>query len=430
MRLRYAPPLWAGIVGLVTFFADISVAGTLLPFFVEDILHTPPARVVGIATSFQYASATVGLVLTGALADCIGLRRTIMLACTANMLLLNVQGFVRSVPVLMIVRCLIGSVSTYALGLSWVAMLAPPSRLARWMAWTVCAAQAGISGAGLIAGSMRGRDLYLASAIVSVLPATAAIVLAGARDPVLPKATVATSGDDVDAPQRSSAPLRAAFRHRYLQAVAVAPFVQGTLIGGIFQVLTPYVLKTTHGFREDSVARVFQLGGLGALIAHAVLTPWLSSRPWRHRAAQALSLITAAALVVYGALGDQHPAVALALPTVAFVCTAINLGICNLMIAMFAMRMAPEALGRITGLTRCLFTLGWCSLPALLLPLRTSSGLLAPCGLVAGLFTVLAILLQFAAHLPEAPSSYAAAASGCSSSLAAEQEATSSTSTA
>ena len=68
-------------------------------------------------------------------------------------------------------------------------------------------------------------------------------------------------------------------------------------------------------------------------------------------------------------------AVALALPTVAFVCTAVNLGVCNLMIAMFAMRIAPEALGRITGLTRCLFTLGWCSLPALLVPLRAAASL-------------------------------------------------------
>ena len=51
MRLRrYAPPLWAGIVGLVTFFVDISVAGTLLPFFVDDVLHAP-STVVGIATT-------------------------------------------------------------------------------------------------------------------------------------------------------------------------------------------------------------------------------------------------------------------------------------------------------------------------------------------------------------------------------------------
>lgn len=400
MRLRrYAPPLWAGIVGLVTFFVDISVAGTLLPFFVDDVLQAP-SSVVGIAILLQYASATIGLVLTGMLADHIGPRRTIILTCAVNVLLLNVQGFVRSVPALFVVRCLIGAASTYALGLSWVAMLAPPSRLARWMAWTVCAAQAGISGAGLIAGAMRGSDLYLASAIVSALPAIAVIVLAGARDPVLPKTTAATS---------TTEPLRSAFRHRYLKAVAVAPFVQGTLIGGVFQVLTPYVLKTTHGFREDSVARLFQLGGFFALIAHAVVTPWLSSRPWRHRAAQALSLITAAVLVVYGALGERYAAVALALPTVAFVCTAVNLGVCNLMIAMFAMRIAPEALGRITGLTRCLFTLGWCSLPALLVPLRAAAGgsLLAPCGLVAGLFVMLAALLQFCATLPQAAPSYA-----------------------
>ena len=51
--------LWSGIVGLMTFFADIGTAGTLMPFFVDDVLSSR-AEWVGIATTTQYAAATVG----------------------------------------------------------------------------------------------------------------------------------------------------------------------------------------------------------------------------------------------------------------------------------------------------------------------------------------------------------------------------------
>jgi hypothetical protein len=44
-----------------------------------------------------------------------------------------------------------------------------------------------------------------------------------------------------------------------------------------------------------------QVGGLCALLTHASLTPYLSGVPWRHRAAQGLSALTAASSLAYGA---------------------------------------------------------------------------------------------------------------------------------
>ena len=76
-----------------------------------------------------------------------------------------------------------------------------------------------------------------------------------------------------------------------------------------------------------------------------------------------------------------------------------------------ARAVAPAALGALTGLTRCLFTLGYCALPASLVPLLEAGGLIAPCALVAALFGVKAALLQLATRLPNAADGGAAAAS-------------------
>ena len=64
----------------------------------------------------------------------------------------------------------------------------------------------------------------------------------------------------------------------------------------------------------------------------------------------------------------------------------VSLGIVNYMVALLARAIAPEALGALTGLTRCLFTLGYCVLPASLVPMLNAAGLIAPCALMASLF--------------------------------------------
>ena len=86
------PPLWAGILSLTCFFTSISVFGGLLPFFVEDVLGEPKTF-VGVAISTYYAFATAGQFFTGFLSDIIGIRRTIIGACLANVLLLNMGSF-------------------------------------------------------------------------------------------------------------------------------------------------------------------------------------------------------------------------------------------------------------------------------------------------------------------------------------------------
>ena len=117
-------------------------------------------------------------------------------------------------------------------------------------------------------------------------------------------------------------------------------------------------------------------------------------------------------------LGERHASAALALPALGFVATACGLGVVNVMVphrpiasalphhctsaslrlctpctrctpctpctpaplqvALLARAVAPEAIGTLTGLTRCLFTLGYCALPAPLVPLLQVGGPLAP----------------------------------------------------
>ena len=101
-------------------------------------------------------------------------------------------------------------------------------------------------------------------------------------------------------------------------------------------------------------------------------------------------------------LGERYASATLVLPAFGFVATACGLGVVNVMVALLARAVAPETIGTLTGLTRCLFTLGYCTLPAPLVPLLQAGGLIAPCALVAALFVVTAALLQLAAHLPDA----------------------------
>ena len=108
---RYPPPLWIGTLAITVFFADISVTGTLQPFYIDEVLHAD-VEWVGAAITAQFACATVGMPLTGLLADAIGLRRTLILVCTANVVLLNIVGWTRSIAELLVVRCLLGLAST------------------------------------------------------------------------------------------------------------------------------------------------------------------------------------------------------------------------------------------------------------------------------------------------------------------------------
>ena len=64
--------------------------------------------------------------------------------------------------------------------------------------------------------------------------------------------------------------------------------------------------------------------------------------------------------------------------------------------------MAPAGLSTITGLTRCLFTLGYCVLPAFVVPMLQATSLVGPAALAASLFVLSALLLQMAAKLPPA----------------------------
>lgn len=176
--MRHEPPIWVGIVSLITFFSETSVAATLLPFFVDEVLHANVEWVGSALTAF-YVGASVGLLVSGWMADTIGLRKTLLIVSTLNAGLVNLQGWVRSPAALIAVRAAFGLTITYALGLSWVATLAPKARLARWMAASVLIAQASLMAGGFIAGTMKGSQLSLACGIISVFPALTGSCLPG-----------------------------------------------------------------------------------------------------------------------------------------------------------------------------------------------------------------------------------------------------------
>lgn len=340
------------------------------------------------------------------------------------------------------------------------------------MSAAVCGAQAAVLVGGLIAGALRGDQLYVASILVAVPAAVVCIQLLGSLEvgqPQTPRRSEPSPtelGSDaettelgsgaqttggcaspptepargaetkeaqhdgglaspatraVDTPFTSdvapaaapAATAPAGSAHggglvrvlgmRYFWAVAFAPFVQGAAIGATFQIYAPMLLKLVHGWEEGEVARMFQLGGLAALIAHATVTPWLSSRPWRVRAVQAIHSANALLLVAYGHVGRHSAPLALALPVILFVGTAVSLGIVNYMVALFARTVVPDSLSALTGLTRCLFTLGFATLPAAYATMVAAGQLMAPCIIGAALFGASALLMQAATTLP-APS--------------------------
>ena len=407
------PPLWAGILSLTVFFSCIPVFGTLLPFYVEDVLGESRSW-VGVGISSYYIAATLGMAVTGWLSDVIGIRRVIIGACIGNVALLNCVTLVRSIGALIALMALLGFCTTYALALIWVTRVVPGPRLARWLAWAVCLGVASVMLGGFLAGAMTGSQIGLACAITCTPQAVAAVGLLLAKD--VPRAALRppqlATGTNVgaSAPGAASASSRAGLKRamstRYMLCICFAPLCQGFRIAGVVQTLAPITLKAVHGWEESRVGILYQAGGFGAILGHFFLTPYLSSRPWRHRAVQALSLLIMSLLIVYGLVGDNpdYPVVALVLPLMFFILTALCLGICNFMVALCARAVAPEAVGAITGLTRCLFTLGNSIMPVIVLPLADVGGLRLPCFVIAGAFLLKAILLTWCEKVPGAPS--------------------------
>jgi hypothetical protein len=237
-------------------------------------------------------------------------------------------------------------------------------------------------------------------------PAVPAAAAPAATDAAADDATAEAKEEKPPPPPKSKATTRGALakvvRTRYFWACAWSPFVQGTYMGAMMQTLAPLVLKSLHNWPESDVARIFQLCGFGGLIAHASATPYFSSKAWRHRAVQGLSITNAGLLIAYGLLGKTYSHAALVLPIIGFINTAVCLGIVNFMCALLARTIAPEALGSVTGLTRCLFTLGYASMPAAFVPMLTAGNLLAPCLIVATMFASKVVLLEWGARkLPE-----------------------------
>jgi len=389
---------WPGILSVVTFFAASSVYGTSLVFFVEDTLQASRSWLSVIFTS-SAACAAVGFALTGMLADAIGTRFTIILASLANVLLLNLVGLVPSVEWLVPLFCLgpLGLCSTYALGLSWVSQTAPRARLARWLSLSVAAAQCGIMLGGVTSAGL--GQLWRSSLVLSALPALTVGGLVCSREPACRASSAKTADGDTPTAltggraQHMRTALCCSLRQPQFGVLAFAAFVQGTYIGS-FNVLMPVLLKTVHQLNEPAIARLFLYSGLGAALSHISATPYFSGRRWRHRAVQLFSLVKSFLLVLLGLTGEKSRVVAIVVPVLCFVQTALCLGVTNVMVAIYAQTQNPAALGVLTGLTRSLFALGSMLINAIALPLFDVAGLIAPCLFMSSLFALAAFLMQ------------------------------------
>jgi hypothetical protein len=84
-------------------------------------------------------------------------------------------------------------------------------------------------------------------------------------------------------------------------------------------------------------------------------------------------------------------------------CVCVCVCVCVCGVSVFARTVVPDSLSALTGLTRCLFTLGFATLPAAYATMVAAGQLMAPCIIGAALFGASALLMQAATTLP-APS--------------------------
>jgi len=387
MRGLWNPPPWTGALALVTYFSDIGVSSTLLPFFLTDSIGIE-REWAGRLFAVQYASATLGLMITGWISDSVGHRRTLIAVMLAQAAVLNVQGHCSSLSALIACRVVQGFFASYGLALSWVAHVSAPANLNRNLAVAIFAAQGSISLGGLVAGQLSGQQFWIANLVQSSVPLSNAITLSLSCEPVVHSPPVA------DVPRPLEGLRTIARSSRVFVAAAFTTFAMGCSIG-LLTTLSPLLLKEDYGLPQSDIGRVFLVGGVAALCCHATVTPYFCKS---HPEASVLvfSLLNVGVIAALAGWNWSAAALLFSLTVYSYVTTAVSLGVCNFLIARAARTIAPEAVAVATGITRSLFTLGQAVMPLLSVQLRAAAGEWLPFTMQALLFGMAGVAMAFA----------------------------------
>lgn len=387
----WEPSHWSGGIALAIFFSDAAITGTLLPFFVDDVLGADRVW-VSTALTCQYASAAIGQVVTGLLADRFGHRGALAALMVLNAVFLNVEGWCTTVTTFLAARICLGFVSTPAMALTWVADVSAPNVLAVRLSRAMLLAQSSVCVSGFVSGFLRGKDFRIACGALSALPLMNCVLLLGAREV---KKGVSISGG------HAVRDLGVILRQASFQAAVWNVMTHGYFLGFVLT-LPPMLLKEVHGLPASAAGRIFQIGGFLTVVGHIFVTHRIASR-FPVRGHQVITVVLAGLVIVLGVVGDRIAVAVYLLSAVAYTGNFIGLGVASFLVVLAAKKYSPESVGAVNGIARSILTIGSASAPIVVMAFEEIAGAWLPCLSTAVVFVIGAFALSAARVMDDLP---------------------------
>lgn len=365
---------WTGALGLAYFFGEAAFSAIQVPFFVEEVLGQGK-ELVACALTAQYIASGFGNFLTGMLADYVGPKWVLLVMMVANAVLLNVQGLVSSGAMFVLVRALMGCVSCYAVSLTWVATTVPSSFLPKAMSRSLCFAQLIVTTMSFVAGSIDGRQLAIASAILSMVPTITALWLMLSQAPAV----------EAKAIRGILKALWATVKAKQFQALALIVFLHGCFFA-FLMVFGPGLLTENFHERQLVVSLLFIVGGAVTVICHATVSPLVACHA-PVLGPMAIYTAIAVLLAILSTFGMHREWLAYAIIILTYMLQFAALVSQNVMVVVAAKQFGPAAIGAANGFVRALYTLGMGVSPMATVALKSATGAWAvPCAVFAAIW--------------------------------------------